>query len=1283
MTQTVTTANPTNPPASTLPATYLPADFTTASPPQRDERAAITSALYERLSNEILILDGAMGTMTQRLGLTEADVRGERFADHDSSVQLKNFGDILGLTKPSAITEIHRQYLEAGADIVETNTFNASPIGMAEYKLPDELMREINFAAVKNAKAAIEQFKKANPDAPQKFVAGSIGPTTQQTAISTKVDDPAWRGVTFEELEHSYYQQVAALVEGGVDILFPETVIDTLNLKACLFSIARYFEETGNVVPVMVSGTFSEAGSTFVSGQVVEAFWNSVSHFPMISVGMNCALGPDVMRAHIEELSKVATPYISVHPNAGLPNEMGQFDLTPDRMAGMVGEWADNGWVNIIGGCCGTTPDHIQAIAKRVRGLKPHPRNVVAPITRLAGARPLSLRADSNFLMVGERTNVTGSRKFARLIRDDKFEDAVEVARDQVEGGAAVIDINMDDALLDGEMAMTKFLRLIAGEDAIAAVPVMIDSSRWSVIEAGLRATQGKSIVNSISLKEGEEDFLAKAKLVRRYGAAVVVMAFDEQGQAVETDDKVRICKRAYDLLVSKVGFPPEDIIFDPNILTIGTGMEEHNNYAVNFIEATRLIKQVCPGAKISGGVSNVSFSFRGNDVVREAINAAFLYHAIAAGLDMGIVNAGQLEIYEEIPKELLEYVEDVILNRRPDATDRLLEYSEKVKDKKKAKGPDEILEWRSGTVEERLAHALVKGIDKWVVEDTEEARQKYDRCLQIIEGPMMDGMSIVGDLFGSGKMFLPQVVKSARVMKKAVAYLMPFMEEEKIKAGVASQAYRGKILMATVKGDVHDIGKNIVGVVLGCNNYEVIDLGVMVPCEKILAAAIEHGVDMIGLSGLITPSLDEMVYVAREMQRTGMTIPLLIGGATTSEKHTAVRIAPQYEQPVIHVLDASRSVGVVDRLINSESKPAFVEENKLKQQKLVASFEDRDFTLVPYTEALAKRFPTDWAAIDIATPSFIGTRLVYSAGNQAGGTSGQSPLVISLNELAKYIDWTPFFMSWELHGKYPKILNDEKVGEEATKLFKDAQTLLGEIVSKNLLTARGMYGFWPANSDGDSIIVYADADRSKELTRFHCLRQQWQRKGIEHFRSLADYIAPIDSGRLDYIGGFAVTTGHGCDELAAKYRKELDDYNAIMVTALADRLAEAFAEFLHRQARLDWGFGGDENLDNEQLIDEKYRGIRPAAGYPACPDHTEKRTLWDLMDVEPNTGIELTESFAMWPGAAVSGLYFAHPHSRYFAVHRVAKDQVEHYARVKSMPIHEIERWLSPTLGY
>jgi 5-methyltetrahydrofolate--homocysteine methyltransferase len=1235
--------------------------------------------LQNRLEREILILDGAMGSMIYGLGLSEAEVRGKQFRDWPKD--LKNCTDVVGLTNPDAIIEIHRQYLSAGADIIETNTFNASPVGLADFGFSDEIVREINFAGAANARKAADEFTLLTPGKPR-FVAGSMGPTSQQTAISTKVDDPAFRGITFEQMEASYYQQAKALVEGGVDILFPETVIDTLNLKACLFAIKRYFDETGNLVPVMVSGTFAESGSTFVSGQIVEAFWHSISHFPMISVGMNCALGPDIMRSHIEELSKIATPYISCHPNAGTPNEMGQFDLGPEPMAATIREWAVNGWLNIVGGCCGTTPAHIKAISDAVHGIKPHRRNQVEPLTRLSGSRPLTLRRDANFLMVGERTNVTGSRKFARLIREENYEEAIEIARDQVVGGAGVIDVNMDDALLDGVAAMTKFLRLIAGESDIASVPVMIDSSKWEVIEAGLRNTQGKAIVNSISLKEGEADFLEKARLIRRYGAATVVMAFDEQGQAVETADKVRICKRAYDLLTEEVGFPPEDIIFDPNILTIATGMEEHNNYAVNFFEATRQIKQVCPGAKISGGVSNVSFSFRGNDTVREAINAAFLYHAIKAGLDMGIVNAGQLEIYEEIPKDLLERVEDVLLNRRPDATDRLLEFADTVKETRR-KGRAEDLQWREGTVEERLSHALVKGIDKFVTEDTEEARQKYDRCLDIIEGPMMDGMAVVGDLFGSGKMFLPQVVKSARVMKKAVAYLMPFMEQEKLDAGLEKQSYRGKVLMATVKGDVHDIGKNIVGVVLGCNNYEVIDLGVMVPCDKILEAAVKHGVDLIGLSGLITPSLDEMIYVAKEMQRTGLKIPLLIGGATTSDKHTAVKIAPQYQHGVVHVLDASRSVGVVDRLLNPELKQDFLASNTSLHAKLVAGYEERQMTLVPYAEAFENRFPTDWTTVDIPTPAFTGTRTVGTptADQLPPGTAGAIDL--QLADLVPYIDWTPFFMSWELHGKYPKILDDEIVGAEARKLFHDAQRMLTRIIDQQLLHARGVYGFWPANSDGDSIVLFSDDSRSTELTRFFALRQQWQRQGIEHFRSLADYLAPLDSGRADFVGGFAVTTGLGCDELAARYRADHDDYNAIMVSALADRLAEAFAEMLHQRARIDWGFGRNENLSNEELIKEKYRGIRPAAGYPACPDHTEKATLWDLMNVEATTGIKLTESFAMWPGASVSGLYFAHPEARYFAINKITRDQVEHYAKLKGQSVDFVEKWLGPVLGY
>lgn len=1221
--------------------------------------------LEELLSERILILDGAMGTMTQALKLDDAAIRGERFADHKKD--LSRFADILCLTQPEAVTQIHRQYFEAGADIVESNTFGASLVGMEEFALPPELVHEINVAAARCARIAADEFTERTPDKPR-FVAGSIGPTAKQMTISTRVDDASHRGVTFDQMVESYYGQVAALVEGGVDILLPETVIDTLNLKACLFAIEKFFEEKGFRVPVMVSGTFNAAGVTFVSSQSVEAFWNSVAHIPLLSVGMNCALGPELMRPHLEELARVSSGRISCHPNAGLPNEMGAYDLKPRAMAQMLREFAESGWLNIVGGCCGTTPAHIRALADEFEDVRPHKVHGVEPYTRLSGTLPLTLRPESNFTMIGERTNVTGSRAFANLIRNDKFEEAVEVARQQVAGGASIIDVNMDDALLDGEAAMTKFLNLIAGEDGIANVPVMVDSSKWSVLEAGLKCLQGKGIVNSISLKDGEEEFLRRAGLIRRYGAAAVVMAFDEQGQAVEIDEKVRICKRAYVLLTEEIGFPPEDIIFDPNILTVATGIEEHNNYAVNFIEATRRIKRECPGAKVSGGVSNISFSFRGNDTVREAMHSAFLYHAIRAGLDMGIVNAGQLEVYEQIPKELLERVEDVLLNRRPDATERLLDLAETLKSKgKKASGED--LAWRQGAVEERLSHALVKGIDKFIEIDVEEARQKYDRCLRIIEGPLMDGMSIVGDLFGAGKMFLPQVVKSARVMKKAVHYLLPFMEAEKVAAGVESQSARGKIVMATVKGDVHDIGKNIVGVVLGCNNYEVIDLGVMVPCEKILSTAVEEGADVIGLSGLITPSLDEMVHVAKEMRRLGLKMPLLIGGATTSAKHTAVRIAPQFDQPTVHVLDASRCVGVVDKLLSPTLREGLVKDNIELQRQLVESYKTRQkVTLVPYSEARARRFATDWQTVRIDTPSFTGLRVMKD---------------YPLAELVEYIDWSPFFMTWELKGKHPQIFEDEVVGETARELYANARRLLDQIVANKWLMASGVYGFWPAAGVGDDIALYTDETRQTELMRFHTLRQQWERKGQDDFRALADYIAPIDSGRRDYLGAFAVTAGIGASQLCAKFDADHDDYNSILVKALADRLAEAFAERLHKQARDDWGYGREENLSTDDLIEERYRGIRPAPGYPACPDHTEKRPLFDLLQAEQNTGMTLTESFAMLPAASVSGFYFAHPEARYFAVDRISKDQVDDYARRKGMTVAQIERWLSPNLGY
>ncbi len=1255
--------------------------------------APVRTKAYDQLeallAERILVLDGAMGTMIMRLGLDEAAKRGERFRDHcegDPDIQLVNFSDLLCLTRPDDITQIHREYLAAGADIVETNTFGASLVGIQEFRFPREMVRELNLAAAACARKAADEFTERTPDRPR-FVAGSIGPTTKQMAISTRVDDPAWRAITFDEMADSYYEQIAALIDGGVDILLAETFIDTLNLKACLFAMERCFCEKGVRLSVMASGTFGDGGGTFVSGQVVEAFWNAVNHVPLLTVGMNCALGPETMRPHIEELSHVATARTHCYPNAGLPDKVtGQYNLDPAANARLVGEFIENRWLNIVGGCCGTTPEHITAIAEIARRVRPHVPADAPHWLRLSGTLPFTQRPDSNFIMVGERTNVTGSKAFARLIRDGKYEEAVEVARQQVAGGASVIDVNMDDALLDGEAAMTRFLRLIAGDPEVQKVPVMVDSSKWSVIEAGLKCLQGKGIVNSISLKDGEDEFLRRAQLVRRYGAAVVVMAFDEKGQAVEIADKVRICERAFRALTAKVGFPAEDIIFDPNILTVATGIEEHNNYAVNFIEATRQIKQRCPGCKISGGVSNISFSFRGNDLVREAMHSAFLYHAIKAGMDMGIVNAGQLAVYEEIPKELLEHVEDVLYNRRPDATERLVQLAERVKGKGKAAATEDVA-WRDAPVENRLKHALVKGIDKFIEQDTEEARQKYDRCLSIIEGPLMAGMQVVGDLFGAGKMFLPQVVKSARVMKKSVGYLLSFMEAEKLAAGLASQRARGKVLLATVKGDVHDIGKNIVGVVLGCNNYDVIDLGVMVPTERILDTAVKEGVDIVGLSGLITPSLDEMVYVAKEMQRRRMCLPLLIGGATTSAKHTAVRIAPQYEQTTVHVLDASRCVGVVEKLLSREQRPELDKQNRLLQKQLAESYQKRDVKLAPLAEARARRFATDWQAVDIPTPAFRGIRTLRD---------------FPLAEIAKYIDWSPFFLTYEMKGKYPRIFDDPHAGPTARELFHEAQTMLRRIIDERLLTAHGVYGFWPANSEGDDIIVQNSERKMQNsesgtsqghpsefctlnsaLPHLHTLRQQWERQGQKDFRALADYIAPADSGRQDYVGAFAVTTGIGCDELCARFNARHEIDNAILVKALADRLAEAFAELLHQQARLDWGYGASEKLTNEELIDEQYRGIRPAPGYPSQPDHTEKRTLFNLLNAEQNTGIKLTESFAMWPAASVCGLYFAHPAARYFAVDRISREQVENYARRKGMTLAEAERWLAPNLGY
>ncbi len=1223
---------------------------------------AAASRIEELLAERILVLDGAMGTMVHALQFSEQDFRGRQFAKH--SCDLKNFIDVLSITQPEAIENIHRQYLEAGADIIETNTFNASSAELAEYGFGPNFVADLNKAACQVARRAADAFTKLTPDKPR-FVAGSIGPTRKQLSIAGNVDDAGYRNATFDQMVESYYGQVSALLENGVDLLLAETAFDTLVFKACLFAIEKYFAEHGRRIPVMASFTVFPGGVT-LSTQTVEACWNSISHARLLSVGINCALGPEHLRPYLEDLSNIAPVFVSCYPNAGLPNEMGGFDETPQMMARVLGEFANNGWLNIVGGCCGTRPPHIKAIAEAMAGKKPRVRPKPEHWLRLSGTQALTLRPESNFLMIGERTNVTGSKKFARLILSGNYEEAVAVAREQVEAGANVIDVNMDEGMLDGEAAMTKFLNLIAAEPEVARVPIMVDSSKWSVIEAGLKCVQGKGIVNSISLKEGEDAFLYHARLVRQYGAAVVVMAFDEEGQAVDTDRKVAIAERAYKLLTEKVGMPAEDIIFDPNILTVATGIEEHNNYAVNFFEATRLIKQRCPGAHVSGGVSNVSFSFRGNDVVREAIHSAFLYHAIKAGLDMGIVNAGQLAVYEEIPKDLLELVEDVLLNRRPDATERLVEFAETVKRQASGVVESAALAWRSGTVEERLSHALVKGIVDFIDQDVEEARQKYGRGLLIIEGPLMAGMQVVGDLFGAGKMFLPQVVKSARVMKKAVAYLLPFMEQDKLAAGDASST-RGKVLLATVKGDVHDIGKNIVGVVLGCNNYQVIDLGVMVPCERILETAKAEGVHMIGLSGLITPSLDEMVHVAREMQRQGFEVPLLIGGATTSAKHTAVKIAPAYKHATVHVLDASRSVGVVDRLNSSDLRTQFDAENRKLQSELVESYNRRQqVTLAPYADAVAKRWTCDWSKTQIDRPSFLGVRKF-----------DDYPLV----ELTPYIDWSPFFLTWELKGKYPAIFNDPAVGVAAKKLFDDANQLLQRIVREKLLKAKGTFGFWPAASVGDDIVLFTDESRTKELTRIHTLRQQWERKGQTVFHALADFIAPQGSGRQDYLGGFAVTAGIGCDELARKFDADHDDYNSIMTKALADRLAEAFAEVLHARARHMWGFG--DSLSNEELIAEKYRGIRPAPGYPASPDHTEKRTLFDLLGAEKATGIHLTEHYAMHPAASVSGFYFGHPDARYFAVDRLGRDQVEDYSRRKGMSIAEVEKWLAPNLGY
>jgi len=1224
----------------------------------------IEQTLRKLLSERILLLDGAMGTMIQAHKLDEKAFRGERFANHPKD--LKGCNDLLCLTQPDLITDIHVQYLEAGADIVETNTFNATLVSMADYQL-EPLVYDINRAGAQAAKRAVEAVMAKNSSR-RCFVAGAIGPTNRTCSISTDVNSAATRGVTFEELVDAYYSQARGLVDGGADILLVETIFDTLNSKAAFFAIATLFEERKIQLPLMASVTFIQPGSNRgVTGQTVEAFWNSISHVPLLSVGMNCALGPKEMRPLIEELAQIAPVYISTHPNAGLPDPLlpTGFPETPESLAPQLSEWAECGWLNIVGGCCGTTPAHIQKLAEAVKGVAPRRLPQVEPFLRLSGLESATVRPESNFVNIGERTNVTGSPVFAKMILAGDFEKAVSVARQQVEGGAQIIDVNMDEGMLDSKAAMERFLRLIAGESDIARVPVMIDSSKWEVIEAGLRCLQGKGIVNSISLKEGEEKFIAQAKLIRRYGAAVIVMAFDERGQADSLARKIEVCARSYKVLTEKVGFPPQDIIFDPNILTVGTGIEEHNNYAVNFIDAARWIKENLPLAKVSGGVSNISFSFRGNNPVREAMHSAFLYHAIKAGMDMGIVNPGMLSVYEEIPADLLELVEDVLLNRRGDATERLVAFAETVKEKGKVAVKDDS--WRDSTVEERLSHALVKGLTDFIDQDTEEARQKYSKPLGVIEGPLMDGMNVVGDLFGSGKMFLPQVVKSARVMKKAVAYLTPFLEAEKQKTQDTSK--RTKLVFATVKGDVHDIGKNIVGVVLSCNNYDVIDLGVMVPADKIIDTAIEEKADMIGLSGLITPSLDEMAHVAGEMTRRGLKIPLLIGGATTSKRHTAVKIAPSYKHETIHVIDASRAVPVVGALTKPETRQALDQQNRREQAEIREQFENRAGTqLLTYEEAVRHRLHTEWDEHHIAVPEFTGRRVLKD---------------FPLAELVPFIDWSPFFHTWEIRGRYPDLLQDPARGPAARELFANAQELLKRIVDEKLFTANGVYGFYPANSEGDDIVIYSDVTRVKELTRLHTLRQQKDNQRGKPQLALADFIAPHDSGRVDYIGAFAVTTGHGTQELAEKFDKDHDQYNSIMAKALADRLAEAFAECLHKRVRGEWGYGKDEKLSHDDLIAEKYRGIRPAPGYPSQPDHSEKPLVFDLLQAGEATGITLTESFAMYPAASVCGLYFAHKDAYYFAVNSIGKDQVESYAARKRMKVAEVERWLSPILGY
>lgn len=1222
-----------------------------------------TALLHEQLSKRILVLDGAMGTQIQQYTLNEADFRGERFAGH--SHDLKGNNDLLSLTRPDIVGAIHRAYLEAGADILETNTFSSTSIAQADYAL-ESAVYDLNKESARLARQAADEFTAANPDKPR-FVAGSIGPTNRTASLSPDVNNPGYRAVTFDQLVAAYTEQVQGLADGGADIFLVETVFDTLNCKAALYAIMEWQKQTGLDIPIMVSGTITDASGRTLSGQTPAAFWASISHAPLLSVGLNCALGARQLKPYMQELSRLATCGVSAHPNAGLPNEFGNYDQSAAEMAGIIEEFCKEGLVNIIGGCCGTAPAHIKAIAEVAAKYAPRKHAEPSPYPMFSGLEVFNITPQTNFVNIGERTNVTGSRKFARLIKEGAFEEALSVAQQQVEGGAQILDVNMDEAMLDSEASMQHFLNLIASEPEISRLPIMIDSSKWTVIEAGLKCVQGKSIVNSISLKEGEEAFLENARKARQYGAAVVVMAFDEEGQATDLPRRIEIISRSYKLLTEKVGFPAHDIIFDPNILTVATGMEEHNNYAVEFIEAIKWIKANLPGTLVSGGVSNVSFSFRGNDPVREAIHSAFLYHAIKAGLDMGIVNAGQLVVYEDIEPELKVRVEDVLLNRRPDATERMITYAEEIKGQGGERTAAQEQAWRQEPVAARLKHALVKGIVEFIETDVEEARQQFEKPLEVIEGPLMAGMNVVGDLFGEGKMFLPQVVKSARVMKRAVAYLLPFIEAAK-EEGTSSSA--GKVLMATVKGDVHDIGKNIVGVVLGCNGYEVVDLGVMVSLQKILDEAQAHGADIIGLSGLITPSLDEMIYVAREMEARNMKQPLLIGGATTSRIHTAVKIAPAYGGPVVHVVDASRAVTVASKLLGSE-RESYIDEIRREYDHMREGHANRqrDKNYLTIEAARQNKLAVNWEGYQPPKPKFLGTEKFVN---------------YPLEEIAKFIDWTPFFQTWELKGRYPNIFEDEKQGEVARKLFEDAQKMLQEFIRGKKVQANAVIGFWPATvEDYDTVVLYKDDMRQQQLDQFLTLRQQGQKApGVPNI-SFADFVAPKETGLPDYVGGFAVTAGIGLDKLVKAYEAKHDDYSAILAKALADRLAEAFAELMHQRVRREfWGYAPDEALANEDLIKEKYRGVRPAPGYPGCPDHTEKITLFRLLNAEA-VDIQLTENLAMTPAASVSGLYYSHPDSRYFGLGKIGKDQVEDIARRKNVPFEEMERWLSPNLNY